>query len=174
MEWKRLRRINIVDELFSFPVGMFLMIWGILWQPQTPTSEEDEFFEDVEPSQEEKVKFLRRVAVRVLMLVFGFVIALVSLFSGPGTIDDPAAFLLFFAIYSGSLLVLQRAESTQRMIVFFVVAFAAFFVWRYALYRDFRGEHNWGLLAAAAANVAFWMAIGRHHTPQDTIKVITD
>ncbi|MCI0709410.1 MAG: hypothetical protein L0154_04530, partial [Chloroflexi bacterium] len=137
-----------MDELFSFPVGMFLMIWGVLWQPQPPTPADDEFFEDVEPSQEEKVKFLRRVATRVLMLVVGFVITLVALFSGPGTINDPAAFLLFFVIYGGSLLVLQRSESTQRMIVFFIVVFAAFFVWRYALYRDFRGEHNWGLLAS--------------------------
>ena len=163
-----------MDELFSIPVGMFLIIWGVLWQPQTPTAQDDEFFEDVEPSQEEKVKFLRRVAARVLMLVLGLVITLIGLFSDPGTIADSAAFLLFLVIYGGSLLVLQRAVSTQRMIVFFVVAIAGFFVWRYALYRNFRGEHNWGLLTAAAANVGFWMGIGRHHTPQDKIKVITD
>lgn len=163
-----------MGELFTFPVGMFLIIWGVMWQPTPPTSEDDEFFKDVELTREEKVKYLRRVVTRVLMIVFGVIISIIGLFAGLGAIDELGTFVLFFAIYGGSLFILQRAEHTQRMIVFFTMAFAAFFVWRYALYRDFRGEHNWGLIAATAANVAFWVWIGRHHTPQDTIEVFTD
>lgn len=165
-------------EFFTIPVGIFLLLLGIFWNPK-PKAEEEDLSEILGEEEAQKLdpdqlrKFLRLVAIRVGMVVLGVICIGGGFVQGVEALTDWSAFGVFVAIYGGSILVLQRAEKSSKLIVYYTMSFAAYFVWRFADYRGFNGEHDWGLLLAAVLNLAFWYMVGRHFSPEDQIEVLT-
>lgn len=152
-----------------------LFLWALLWQPTPKKQDDDTFFDaDGQLTREEMARFLRRVAMRLIMFVLGIIFIGYSLLTDMGAVDSTNAFLLFLGIYTIGLLVVQRAEMSRRLLVFFIFVFVGLLVWRYAIFRDVRAEHNWGLLTALLINLGFWILIGRHFAPEDKIEVITE
>ena len=180
----------ILAAIFSIPFGVFLVILGLLWEPQRKTRKDlkeekalqlsdgieptEELLEDKPLTPEQTRNYLRRVLMRVLLVIFGSLGILVGFLSGIGSIDDASAFWFFFGIYGAMLLVVQRAEKTRRILVLWMVAFVGFLIWRTAEYRGSESEHEWGLLATSIANALFWYLIGRRFPPasSDAIEVI--
>jgi hypothetical protein len=181
-----------MDLLLSFPFGTFLLLLGLLWEPQLKTKkdlkaekaliaagETDDFddwdatsFESLTSKQQRN--YLRRVGQRVLMVVIGVGISIFAFIDTAGSIGDTDAFLLLFGLYGGFLLLTQRAEKAGRRVVFFTMSFIGFLVWRTALFYDYDSENAWALLAAVSANLLFWLTIGQLYPPgsSDTIEVI--
>ena len=179
-----------MQAIFSIPFGVFLIILGLLWQPQQKTKKDLkeekalQLVEGTEPSallseeipltQKQTRNYLRRVLMRVLLIVFGILGVAVGLLSGIGGIADASAFWFFMLIYGGMLLVVQRSEKTRRIMVLWILSFVALLIWRMSEFRGSESEHEWGLLVAAIANTLFWYTIGRRFPPasSDAIEVI--
>jgi len=182
-----------VELLLSVPFGAFLLVWGLVWEPKPKTKkdlkaerallasgEEDIFdddqdfdiFENLTPKQQRS--YLRRIAQRVILLFLGIVILLIGLARQGGAIEDAQAFLLLFALYSGALLIVQRAEKASRLLVFFVMAFIANLIWRTAIYYEHEAENAWAILMALIVNGLFWLLIGQRFPPgsSDNIEVV--
>lgn len=164
-------------EFLTIPVGVFLLLWGLLWQPKAKADEED--LAEILTEEEQKLdpgelrKLLRLIAFRIVMLIIGVICIVGGFIQGLGDLQDWSAFGVFVAVYGGSILVLQRAEKSSKLIVFFTMALVGYFAWRFADYRGLASEHDWGLLLAAVLNFVFWLAVGRHFTPEDKIEVLT-
>lgn len=179
-----------MQAIFSIPLGIFLVILGLLWEPQRKTKKDlkeekallladgtdpsELLLEDQPLTQEQTRNYLRRVLMRVLLVIIGMLGILVGLLSDIGSIQDSSAFWSFLALYGGMLLVVQRAEKTRRLVVLWIMGFVGFLIWRAAEYRGSESEHEWGLLVAAAANALFWYIIGQRFPPasSDVIEVI--
>ena len=165
-------------DFFTIPVGIFLLLWGLLWQPK-PKADEEDLAEILGEEQAQKLdpnqlrKFLRLVAIRMGMLILGAICILGGFIQGVGGLSDWPALGVFVAVYGGGILVLQRAEKSSKLIVYFTMVFGGYLVWQFANFRNLTGEHNWGLLFAVVLNLAFWYFIGRHYTPEDQIEVLT-
>lgn len=163
---------------FSIPVGIFFLLWALLWQPKPKADEADladilteEEANQIDPDQMRK--YLRLVAMRTFMFILSVVCVIGGFVQGIGGLGDWSAFGVFVGVYAGCILILQRAERTSKLIVYYTMAFAGYLIWQFANFRDLNGEHDWGLLGAVALNFAFWYVVGRYHTPEDTIEVLT-
>lgn len=172
----------MLDTLLTFPAGFFFLLWGILWNPQPKREDDDlaEFLDEADTetprplTQKEMRKYLRLVALRVGIFVLGMVGVVSGIIDGLGAVNDGAPYALFVALYAGGLLALQRTMPSQRLIVLLIIGFIGLLVWRYAIFREYRGEHNWGLITGLAFNFGFYVLLGRHMPPQDRIEVITE
>lgn len=173
----------------SIPAGVFLVLLGLLWEPQPKTRKDlkleralaeaeavdttDSVIWDLTPRQ--KRNYLRRVAMRVSLVVGGILILAGQIIvAGLGDIDSTSAFALLLALYSGALLIVQRAEKQSRMLVFILMSFVGFMVWRVAEFRDHTGENNWAIISATLLNLVIWYFIGRRFPPanSDYIEVL--
>jgi hypothetical protein len=177
-----------VDILFTIPAGLFLLLVGLLWEPQPKTKKDLKAEqallvegEDPAPTTDPKAltlrqqrNYLRRIAMRVLLILTGIADIGVALINGIGPIKEWPAFGLLFALYAGIILIVQRAEKDSRLLVLCFMGFAGWMIWRTANYRNYPVENNWAVLAAALANLAFWYTIGRRFPPgtSDSIEVI--
>jgi hypothetical protein len=111
---------------------------------------------------------------------------------------NAGGWLLLTALYSVSLLLIQRSERKRRIVSAVIVSFFMLLVWRYAIYRistdcdaaiklicNFNWMRqrmmavaittvNWSIISAIIFNVLFWVLIGRSNPPgsSDSIKVL--
>lgn len=183
-----------MDFLISFPFGTFLLLLGLLWEPQLKTKKDlkaekallaidelDEFddwdedsFEQLTSSQQRN--YLRRVGQRILLIFAGALISVFTFFTSAGSVSnlDFDAFLLLFGLYAFFLLATQRAEKAGRRVVFFTMSFVGLLVWRTALFYDYESENAWALISALATNLVIWLTIGQMFPPgsSDTIEVV--
>ncbi len=170
-----------METLFSVPMGVFLVLLGILWEPRPKTRKDLkaerallEMGEDLpdELTPEQTRNYLRRVAMRVGAVTFGILALVIGLLQGNTAIEDVSAFVMLVSIYAGLMLVVQRVEKNRRIFVLLVMSVAGLLVWRMAIYREYQSENEWAVLLALAANFAFWYLIGRHFPPPDSDDVI--
>ncbi len=171
-----------MQTLFSIPAGLFLVLWGLIWEPQ-PKTKKDHKTEQLlieagvdipeQLTREQMINYLRRVAVRVLLVLIGL-IGIVAGISQMGSVADSGALMLLLGLYAGVLIVVQRAEKNRRLLVFFFMAFSGLLIWRTAEYRNVPDENDWAMLGAVALNLVFWLVIGRRFPPgtSDSIEVI--
>ena len=182
-----------MGSIISVPFGAFLLLWGLLWEPKKKTKKdlklekalveageldelEDDWetltLEDLTPQQQRN--YLRRIGQRVSMIFLGIIFMIVAGIRDWGSIQDIDSFLLLFGLYAGGMLLVQRAEKPSRILVLFTMSFAAFLLWRTAIFYDYHAENNWAVFAAVAANFIFWLTIGQAFPPgtSDSIEVI--
>lgn len=182
-----------MELLLTVPFGVFLLLWGLVWEPKPKTKrdikaeqallmsgDDDDFandddfdmFENLTSKQQRS--YLRRIGQRVLLLLVGIVFMIIGFVQTARGIDDGDAFLLLFGLYAGGMLVIQRAEKASRLIVLFTAAFVGNLVWRTAIFYEYESENTWAILAALAANGFFWLTIGQRFPPgsSDSIEVI--
>lgn len=182
-----------MEFLLAVPVGAFLLLWGLLWEPKPKTKKDvkaekallasgelDDFgdeddidvFENLTAKQQRS--YLRRIAQRILLLLAGIVVIVIGLIRQADTIEDMDAFLLLFALYAGGILVTQRAEKASRLMVLFTMAFIGNLIWRVAIYYEYEAENVWAILAALSINGLFWLVIGQRFPPgsSDSIEVV--
>lgn len=180
--------------LFTIPMGAFLLLLGIYWQPD-PISRKDrklqallDVAQGVTPelpaesaegnskpqlSTEQVRRFLRLLAQRAAMLIFGAFAILVGVIDDLGKLQDTGAFLALFAAYGGMLLLVQRVEQKRKLVTLWFMGFAGWLAWRTAEYRAVSIENSWAVLAALGANLLFWLLINRRYPPgtSDVIEV---
>lgn len=182
-----------MESLLAVPVGAFLLLWGLLWEPKPKTKKDlkaesallasgevDDFGDDndfdvfASLTSKQQRNYLRRIAQRVLLLLFGVVVLTIGTIREAGQVHDTDAFLLLFGLYAGSMLIVQRAEKASRLLVLFTMAFVGNLLWRTAIFYDYQAENAWAVLAAVAANGLFWLLIGQRFPPgsSDSIEVI--
>lgn len=182
-----------MEFLLAVPVGAFLLLWGLLWEPKPKTKKDlkaekallesgelddfgegDDFdvFESLTAKQQRS--YLRRIGQRVLLLLAGLVVIIVGLVRQTDRINDVDAFLLLSALYAGGILVTQRAEKSSRLMVLFTMAFIGNLIWRVAIYYEYEAENVWAVLAAMGVNGLFWLLIGQRFPPgsSDSIEVV--
>lgn len=85
------------------------------------------------------------------------------------------AFWVLAGVFAAMILLVQRTEPNRRRFVFVVVLIGAELVRRYVVYRTLVREGWWALGAALAANLLFWIVIGRSNPPrssEDEIEVL--
>lgn len=181
-----------MEFFLSFPFGVFILLLGLLWEPQLKTKKDrkaekalvaageadafddwdDNHFENLTAAQQRN--YLRRVGQRLVLIIGGAIISVIAFLTTAERIADTDAFLLLFGLYGVLLLITQRAEKAGRRVVFFTMAFIGLLVWRTALFYEYDSENAWSLLAALSANLLFWLTIGQLYPPgsSDTIEVI--
>jgi hypothetical protein len=160
--------------MIEAPIGVLMLLDGLIWSPQ-PKKSEDEFMlsDDERLSRGQTIAYLVKVVLRFILIGSGFLIILLDILSNPADIELWGGVAFFGVLYGGGILALQRAEPAKRRLVLVIMIVIGTVIWRYANYRELVGEHLWGLVFALIANGVFWLAVGRHHTPQDQIQVIT-
>ncbi len=182
-----------MELLLTVPIGAFLLLWGLVWEPKAKTKKDlkaeralldsgelddfgaaDDFdiFENLTSKQQRS--YLRRIGQRVLLLIVGLVLLIVGTIREAGSLQEGDAFLLLFGLYAGGMLITQRAEKASRLMVLFTMAFIGNLIWRTALFYDYKSENAWAILAALAANGLFWLFIGQRFPPgsSDSIEVV--
>lgn len=172
-----------MELIFSVPFGVFLILMALIWEPQ-PKTKKDLAAEQRLILAGESVNetlttpqarhYLRRVMLRLGLLVGGVVALIGGILSQGWQMDDGAAALVLFGVYTGIILVVQRAERSRRVLVLWFMGFVGFMMWRYADYRGTTAEHHIGLIGGVVANSLFWVLIGRRFPPgtSDAIEVI--
>lgn len=177
-----------METLFTIPVGVFLVLMGLFWEPKPKTAKDvkaeqallipdsgETVSQDPKTLTQKQLRnYLRRLLMRYAILILGTIGILAAFIKGLGAFNDTSAFALLVALYGGAILVTQRAEKTRRLLVLFFMGFVGLMVWRTAEYREYIGENNWAILAAALLNLLFWVFIGRRFPPgtSDSIEVI--
>lgn len=171
----------MLETLLSVPMGVFLVLLGLLWEPQQKTKKElkaerslleigEEVTDDLTPEQTRN--YLRRVAMRIGIVILGSLGIVVGLLSGSRAMEDTSALAGLFGLYAGLMLVVQRVEKNRRVFVLFVLGVGGLLVWRFANYREYEAENEWAVLLALFANFGFWYLIGRRFPPPDSDDVI--
>lgn len=183
-----------LERLFTIPAGVFLLLWALLWQPKLRPKQDDEeadddllLVEDVDASADDEVEvydedgekpltpkqlrgYLMRVALRVMIVIFGLLGVFVGVASGSlGTLEDVAVFALLFTLYAGLLLLVQRSEKDRRLATLFFLGVVALVIWNAAEYQDYEHANNWAVLAAVGVNFLFWLLIGRRYPPPSNV-----
>ncbi|MCB9436070.1 MAG: hypothetical protein H6673_03645 [Anaerolineales bacterium] len=172
-----------MELIFSVPFGVFLILIALIWEPQPKTKKdlaaEQRLILAGEPVNEgltiqQTRRYLRRVMQRVLLMVGGIVALLVGILAQGWHLDDGAAAFVLLGVYTGIILVVQRAERSRRVLVLWFMGFVGFMMWRYADYRGTTAEHHLGLIGGVVTNGLFWVLIGRRFPPgtSDAIEVI--
>jgi hypothetical protein len=149
--------------LFSISTGAFVLLLSLL-APVKPLPMPDPDAE-ADKNALELAKAKRRRAIgallRLLGVLYGALALLINFIGGIGAVVDWRAFGFLLALYGGLILLVQRSEVNRRVATLLILAFAAYLIERYAHYRAWVGESNWGIYAALLANYLFWLFIGR-------------
>lgn len=181
-----------MDNLLTIPAGVFLLLWGLLWEPapmkrkkkkhrlgREPVSGSPEPESEAAPSDvksltpQQKRAYLRLILIRISLFALGTVGLAVGLVSDLHRIEDWGAFLVLSVVYAALLLLVQRVEKSRRLLALFFMGFAGLMTWRTAEFRGYPAENDWAVLAGVTANLVFWLIMGRRFPPgtSDSIEV---
>lgn len=146
--------------MFSVLNGAVILLIGLLWTPDPAPDKPDQ-------SEEERKKARQKQArlgiLRIICLLVGVLLLVGNLVAGPGRIEDGQQFLLLLILYSGLILMVQRAEKNRRLITLFFMALAAWSVFCYSVSRESSAESNWAIYGSLLINYLFWQIIGRRY-----------
>ncbi|MBZ0316368.1 MAG: hypothetical protein K8L91_08115 [Anaerolineae bacterium] len=174
--------------LLTIPMGAFLLLLGIYWQPN-PVSRKDRKLqtrldsaqgelpaqtgEKPKLTTEQVRRYLRLTGERVALICFGAFAILVGIIDDLGKLEDSTAFLSLFGLYAVMILVVQRTEQRRKMVTLWLMGLAALLTWGRAESLNVTVEGNWAVLAALGANFLFWLLINRRYPPgtSDAIEV---
>lgn len=143
--------------MIALPFASFIFLIGLFWniKPlQTSESDEDQ--------TKARQKQARLGLLRAMLLLGGFLLMAVSFIGDLAGITAWDSLGLLAGTYGFILLLVQRSEVNRRLATLLVLApLWLILIPRYAAYRDWESESNWGVMAALGLNYLFWLTIGR-------------